>query len=773
MNPFNFLAKSNGIKLHEHTMHVVIACENLLNSLPIPEEEKTLWFASIKDAAVLHDIGKAHRFFQKNLVASSPVYAIRHEIISLWICSTFLPDISEELLFAIATHHKGVMDYQGSENGGRLNSIMFDMLTEEHIPGDLPLFQQMPEFLSIWNTYFKTNFFIRSKVEEPLFEMGVSNTFLRILHKEFQKRVCPEADKRLRLAQSRALLIASDHIGSARMEEKLPIWQKLEPSHFKPIGFEFRAFQKKLLTIKNDILLYAPTGSGKTEAALCWFTANQNRNARFFYLLPYTASINAMTTRLEKIFGKGQVTALHSKTLDFFYSRFEEEDDNFLIENTLDCSEKQRHLQNAEKAKSLSYLSRELFFPVKVATPHQLLRFALMGKGWEMGLFDFRNACVVIDEFHAYEPLLTGLLLACVRWLKTPFFSAKIFFMSATIPAFLQKLIVEKIFDGNYSKLHAPSLEESSDLIVLSRKRHRVICCEGEKLAQRIKLIEKFLVENKWVLVVVNNVYTCQYIFEQINFDGEKAMLHSGFHRLDRQRIENAITHDEITKRPRLLVATQAVEVSLDIDYDLAFMENAPIDALIQRFGRVNRKGGKGVVPIYLFENIIGKTPFYDDFILKRTWDILKTLEKQDLSESDLVWACNQVYSDGYTEAQWDDFNKGFQNKRINDYFNELIAGDWNDWIEDIIESNNVKMDILCQNLLPVFEEFREKKDYIRANQLLVAVYRYEVKGALTRDKKIGIQIATNLEYVLRGKNGYESDIGYIRNVESTEDRFL
>lgn len=773
MNPFEYLAKSNGVKLHEHTNHVELACKNLLERLPFSEEEKIAWLPVVRECAVMHDVGKAHRFFQINLKSKRSVYAIRHEIISLWICTTFLEGLSNEQLFAIATHHKGVMDNQAMNAGGRLSSTMFEMLEEEHIPADLALLQQMPEFLEIWNKYFKTSFPIKTQLPEPLAEAVLPRQVIRLLNKTLQKRDCSDATDRLRLAETRALLIAADHIGSARREEDLPDWKRLEAENFKPEGFDFRAFQKKLLSVQDDVLLYAPTGSGKTEAALCWVTANQQPNARFLYLLPYTASINAMTNRLEKIFGEERVTALHSKTLDFFYERLENEEDNFYDEEGKELSEKVRHTQNAEKAKSMSYLSKELFYPVKVATPHQILRFALMGKGWEMGLFDFRNACVVVDEFHAYEPLLTGLLLASIRWLKSEYFGAKVFFMSATIPMFLQDLIVEKIFGGDASKLHSPSPDELSDQKVLDQKRHKVFCQQGQQLDQQIGEIEQLLNAGASVLVVVNNVKTCQAIFEKISFTGHKKMLHSGFHRIDRQKIEKAITHDDPNERPQLLVATQAVEVSLDIDYDVAFMEKAPIDALIQRFGRVNRKGSKGIAPIFLFEKIIGKTPFYDNSILDKTWAAMTALQGRELSEADLVEACNLVYKDGYTEAQWADFDQGFGHSKINNFFNELIAGDWRDWIEDAIENNNMKLDVLCENLLPKFKDFKEKGDFIRASQLLVSVYWYEVKDSLRKDNKLGIRIAQNLEYVLAPKSDYLSDIGYKKKVETVEEQFF
>ena len=80
-----------------------------------------------------------------------------------------------------------------------------------------------------------------------------------------------------------------------------------------------------------------------------------------------------------------------------------------------------------------------------------------------------------------------------------------------------------------------------------------------------------------------------QFIYEWFkeNDVDNSALLHSRFILKDRERIEKNL--DNLN----LLIGTQAIEVSLDIDYDVLYSEPAPLDALIQRFGRVNRRGWK------------------------------------------------------------------------------------------------------------------------------------------------------------------------------------
>lgn len=566
----------------------------------------------------------------------------------------------------------------------------------------------------------------------------------------------------------RALLISADHIGSARMEDKIPVYKKIEIKDFQPkkkdVYFEFRSFQKKLQNFTSDVILHAPTGSGKTEAALSWVYANQIENARLFYLLPYTASINAMVKRLQKVFGEERVTALHSKTLDFFYEQLADEESNY---------EKDYEKIEAE-ARSKKSLSSELFYPIKVATLHQILKTSLKGKGWELALYDYKNALFIIDEFHTYDSLLTGLMIASIKLFKR-LFNARFLFMSATIPDFMLQLILKEIFESDERNLIRPDSNYKSDRLILDRKRHQLYCQSGASIDDRTYLIKEYLEQGRSVLIIVNNVKTAQKLYEDIKFDGSSKLLHSGFNKRDRNEIEKLITNDNILKRPQLLIATQAVEVSLDIDYDIAFIENAPIDALIQRFGRINRAGEKQIisleqdidlshktVPVYLFENIIGKTPFYENEVLKSTWNEISKFNRSELSEQDLINVCNKVYANGYNKNQQKDFEQGLNNSIIKKFEVDWIAGHWNNWIEDVIENNNQRVEVLCYNLLDDFDEKKKNKQYIEANQLLVQVYHYELENP-TKDSKRNVIIANNLFY--------NPIIGYKKKDDSFEDR--
>lgn len=756
MIDFNkFLAKSDGTTLPEHTQHVITAARNLVESLSFTEPEKLFWKEKIIRCAVLHDLGKIHIDFQEKLIPESKnLVSIRHELVSLWLCATFL-DLPADELFAIGTHHKGVVS---AEDRKRLTEESLSDHLRIHLAKEEKVLSK--ETVHLFLSYFDLNL---SFVSRPVL-LEFPRSIRMMLKCKGQVKTIASADDRRKLSLTRALLIAADHIGSARLEDMIPSYKKLQLSDFQPRNRQtkelipFRNFQEKLQDILGDIIVFAPTGSGKTEAALNWVYANQTENARLIYLLPYTASINAMVVRLQKIYGQSTVTALHSKSLDFFYDQLSSEDSNEGRENDF-------YANIHQQARSRKSVSAELYFPVKVATPHQILKYALRGKGWEMGLFDFKNALFIIDEFHTYDALLTGLLFATVKWLKREV-NAKFLFMSATIPEFMLNLMLEHLFEGNRTKVLKPDDRYQSDREVLDRKRHKLHCQADSKLTDEIGLVRTYLEQGKTVLLIVNNVKTCQRIYEELDFNCSCRLLHSGFNRKTRIEVEKEITNEDYNLRPQLLIATQAVEVSLDIDYDVAFIENAPIDALIQRLGRVNRAGKKGVSQVYIFENIIGRTPFYDKELLQKTWDVLLGLNNQPLSESDLVNACNEVYKDGYNESQSEDFKKGLDNTIINNFSEDLVAGDWREWVEDLFESDNQKIDILCGNLIDEFDHLKLHGRFIEASQLLVSVYRYELNGTMFRNEsKRNVLVAYDFNH--------DSLLGYKKKNDSIEDQIF
>jgi CRISPR-associated endonuclease/helicase Cas3 len=140
----------------------------------------------------------------------------------------------------------------------------------------------------------------------------------------------------------------------------------------------------------------------------------------------------------------------------------------------------------------------------------------------------------------------------------------------------------------------------------------------------------------------------------------ERLLLHGAFTGKDRSEKEKNLMQKDI----RLLVGTQAIEISLDIDYDVIYSEPAPVDALIQRFGRVNRKREKEICECIVFKQYNHADEYiYNTEILKKTIAVLSKIEKQDggiINEGTLQSIIDEVYPK-WEERDKEEFDQQYQ----------------------------------------------------------------------------------------------------------------
>ncbi|RLI52425.1 MAG: hypothetical protein DRP09_17935, partial [Candidatus Thorarchaeota archaeon] len=616
---------------------------------------------SIALALALHDAGKAAVGFQEMLTGHGAPWRYRHEILSVALMTSLdfeaAPEIEQDVALAILTHHKNIdtlwKQYSTYPKGGAGFANYEAHLTE--IGANLPnLLQQ----LSVLTDDLRKGFPLASGILStlPRDTSGIITTALD--SDPFTKYVIPlrrgirdglysEEIKR-RFMLLKGLTTVCDHLASSGVNEIRKLSRNMVFCKYN-----MRECQAWASKVSDSAILVAPTGLGKTEAALLWAKNNLAGGERVFYLLPTVASINKMYIRLRDQLSRGSqskydvVSMLHHKSAYYLYKYFSDEE----------------YLDAKIDARAIIARSRKMYSPLKVTTPFQPLKGVFGVKGYERVLGEIAGSLIVVDEIHTYNPHVTGLLLAMLSVLRS--YGARFFLMSATFPSFLKDIFQHE--------LSIPDSNVRIDRTLDRRARHRVILKAGSLEESTDEIVTRM--QSARTLVICNTVSTACRVYDAIKRelpDRHGILLHSRFMLKDR------IQKEEVIGNADFAVATQAVEVSLDLDYDQMFTEPAPIDALLQRFGRVNRQGTrKSPAPVHVFKEG-GK---YDSFIYRnyeRVKATLRALEERaptldkGLTEVAAREIVEHVYDEGFScEEQVE-----FENARddLLNWWNELFA---------------------------------------------------------------------------------------------------
>jgi CRISPR-associated endonuclease/helicase Cas3 len=716
--------------LAEHTIHDIQAGRRLISNLPFSYWKKRRIAHDLTEAIAFHDIGKAATGFQISLDTRKP-WGHRHEILSA--AAATAAGLSDAVVFAVLMHHKTlppdiatVVGCLPDEEIPYLNNMSNERWQEmaKQWYANLDLFAY--EWRMICE-YIRRPDLLSTKLSLA----QLSDSMTRWLQRDTQAEHFPYKQREY-VSLLRGLIMSADHIASAINLEKnsrnlIPIIPKLSepkysvmPPNTEPHGFQLAASKNR-----GNLILRAPTGSGKTEAALLWAQLNQGRNGRLFYALPTTASINAMYLRMKECFKDKDnrlVGLLHSRTVSSLYSMFEREV----------TSQYHDSMANQAIARTIGSLVREMYFPIRVCTPHQILRYTLQGKGWEAMLSEFPHSVFVFDEIHAYNPKLTGLTLATAYYLTAH--KATVMFLTATLPTFLRKLIEREIPLVDFIQ---PSYANASDKLILEQKRHTVEAVPGNILMESsIGMIAREAAKARSTLVVCNHVVTAQQVYRALK-DNDAVLLHSRFTRRDRNSMENELLRskrkpdDPLYKRlPKILVATQVVEVSLDLEFEQGFIEPAAIDALVQRMGRINRYASQPrPAKIRIFtEQYSPDNRIYSKELRNDSLKVLTGLP-MPLSEEDLNAAADDVYGSGYNADDQAKYKQGLDYEQLKEFKRCLVAGTSENWIDVAIEKNEGTVELLPEPLAAQYDALKQDHLTVAANDLLVPVGIWLIPG--------------------------------------------
>ncbi|MEV8442119.1 CRISPR-associated helicase Cas3' [Actinosynnema sp. NPDC051121] len=352
------------------------------------------------------------------------------------------------------------------------------------------------------------------------------------------------------------------------------------------------------------IVVEAPMGAGKTEAALL---AAEELAAKFgadgvFVALPTQATTDAMFGRVRRWLdvlpgrdGSVSVTLAHGKASlnDEFAGLVRE---GWFAPNGHDDE------TPVVAHHWLSGRKKGVLAAFVVGTIDQVLFAGLKSRHLMLRHLGLAGKVVVIDEVHAYDVYMSQYLHRVLHWLGA--YGVPVVLLSATLPAERRAQLLAA-YDGathevrrdlGYPVIAASGGVPARSLPLPETGTEVVLDRLPDDLGTLVAYLRGHLVEGGCAVVVRNTVTRVQETAERLEaeFGAEHVTVaHSRFLACDRARIDRGLLarFGPAGDRPGLhiVVASQVVEQSLDVDFDLMVTDLAPMDLVLQRLGRVHR----------------------------------------------------------------------------------------------------------------------------------------------------------------------------------------
>ncbi|MBC1887813.1 CRISPR-associated helicase Cas3' [Listeria booriae] len=599
-----YLAKSNPEEtIQEHTDSLLTNYKILQEIYP---EIPVNWYF-LKLACLTHDLGKMNVYFQEKVSGGR---RNKKEIPHNYLSVAFVPykKLKEEgyskeeiqLLFqAVARHHERDIHFTLEEWSSEMQKLEqeWNGFTYGALGDNRAYRNRIP------SKYYQVSVRIFEGDNAQSFELFIQYVLLKgLLNRiDFAASAYIDVEK------------PNDFLESA-LNEQLQTFRKSNPAaDWKPLQKYMYAHQQ------DNIIVVAETGMGKTEAGLLWLGNNKG-----FFTLPLRTAINAIYDRLassetgiirENV--TDRVGLLHSETYGQYLQR-------------------EKDIQDIEEYYTKT---RQMSLPITVCTLDQLFDFVFRYAGFEPKLATLSYSKVIIDEVQMYSPDLLAYLIVGLSYIQKV--GGQFAILTATLPGIIPDLLAE----------NGVSFTRSEEDFISERVRHSL-----EVVHKQINsdFISDFYDGNR-ILVICNTVRVAKEMYEELEkiYGDEVKLIHSQFIKRDRNAKSDAILADghKTSEGPCIWVATQVVEASLDIDFDLLFTELSDLNGLFQRMGRCYRNRELDVATnVYVFDEKcsgIGKNSVIDPLIHQNSRQALQEVEGP-ISEAEKLALIDRVYS---TEA--------------------------------------------------------------------------------------------------------------------------
>lgn len=446
------------------------------------------------------------------------------------------------------------------------------------------------------------------------------------------------------------------------------------------------------------LIIEAPTGEGKTEAALyaAQLLAQQNDASGAVLAAPTMATANGLFKRFSRWVGNiTESSAVSSLYLAHGKNRLNKDYRKLRYRDIgEDCTDHGTVIATDW----LSGRKNGLLSNFVVGTIDQVLMMALQIRHSMLRHLALAGKVVIFDEVHAYSTYTNEYLAETLRWLAA--YGVPVILLSATLPTNRKNELVAA-YGGQITKKDLALSGQGYPLLTLvdssgvSEKAvtprpddmHAKVEIIDDSVEQLTDLVSGLCSDGGVALVICNTIKRAQEAFAalEVAFPGEVRLHHSAFTGLDRARHEEELLNElgpgsnREQGRPtlRIVCGTQTLEQSLDIDADVLITDIAPMDLLIQRAGRLHRharpdsdrpeklrsariyiRGVASTSPKPEWDS--GTAYIYDDALLLTTYQLLTSTVSDDgfRRPSDVPGLVQKAYdfdADHHLPTTWED----------------------------------------------------------------------------------------------------------------------
>ena len=680
--------------LWEHTQDIIYQVKKLHefiktneNVIAYKEIKSDFFFEDLIKAAFIHDLGKINPYFQglvfkyaekkekewlsvKKFFKELTDQKVKdHEILSVIFSLIFLnnDERNQKIRTAILLHHYNDFYVKQEKN-------------IRYIIDNYPEIEKFIEFIIKNNNQIKSLLIALIEKQKELLGEHISNALLNEIEPGFIRltKLLQKIKRGYGLTTELKLYEidnekpdysffvflgclrrcdygASGQINVEEISSIETVFQQLEVEISKAIKLitnKEKIWQKEIIAkidhSKKNIVLVAPTGSGKTEFALLWA---KKSGRKVIYTLPLRVALNDLFTRFQEF-----KIAKNGKKAEINYF-----DEKYL--GILHSTSFMEYLDEEKEGKKIDInckmLSAKLFStPVLLTTPDQIFLTSLKYYGFDKVLSLYPTSTVIIDEIQAYNPEMAAIIIKTLEIINK--LSGKILIITATFPPYFRKFLFKN--KGNTQEINLDftlidlkeDISDKKSIKNFSLRRHKIQLIDDLLFnydskdnnpsyfvsKDSFRKLNKILTTNpdKNVLIIVNNVGKAISLYETFkNHKIYAELLHSRIIEKEKSKRISKIKNNLKNRKHLILISTQMVEASVDVDFDILITEISPVDSQIQRWGRIyrNRESDyKESTPnVYIYTGIDKGTKaiYQPEIMLNKTIEVLEKYEKKGI----------------------------------------------------------------------------------------------------------------------------------------------